>query len=202
MAASSDVSAFRAAGHSVASTAAHFGISERAVYKSCQAHAARLRRGVVRVASSSSARLAAAGGSVFPDLADDVAHDNTYWRCPVSGELLPVVPGSQRLGWMAERRRVFDRRSIEVAPASSDHDVTATPVLTSEPEFVALECDIAPIELVAPAVALPVVTVHNLPRVNVDASGVDWSWLSTWMAEYWRVPLALAVALLLIIASW
>ncbi len=202
MAASSDVSAFRAAGHSVASTASHFGISERAVYKACQAQAARLRRGVARVASSSSARLAAAGGSVFPDLADDVAHDNTYWRCPVSGELLPVVPGSQRLGWMAERRRVFDRRSIEVAPASSDYDITLTSALTPEPDFVALGCDIAPIEPAAPVVALPLVTVHNLPCVNVDPPGVDWSWLSIWMAEYWRVPLALAVALLLILVSW
>jgi hypothetical protein len=202
MAASSDVSAFRASGHSVASTASHFGISERAVYKSCQAHAARLRRGVGRVALSSSARLAAAGGSVFPDLADDVAHDNTYWRCPVSGELLPVVPGSQRLGWMAERRRLFDRRSIEVTPTSSDYDITLTPVLTPELDFVALECDIAPIEPVAPAVALPLVTPHNLSRVNVDPPGLDWSWLSTWMLEYWRVPLALGVALLLIIVSW
>jgi hypothetical protein len=138
---------------------------------------------------------------VFPDLADDVAHDNTYWRCPVSGELLPVVAGSQRLAWMAERRRLFDRRSIEVAPASSDHDITPTPALTPEPDFVALGCDIALIEPAAPAVALPLVTVHNLPCVNVDAPAVDWSWLSGWMALYWRVPLALAVALLLIIAS-
>jgi hypothetical protein len=103
---------------------------------------------------------------------------------------------------MAERRRVFDRRSIEVAPASSDHDITPTPVLTSEPDFVALECDIAPIEPPAPPVGLPIAALHNLPRVNVDVPGVDWSWLSTWMAEYWRVPLALVVALLLIIVSW
>ncbi len=202
MAASSDVSAFRAAGHSVASTASHFGISERAVYKACQAQAARLRRGVGRLTSSSSARLGVVGGSVFPDLADDVAHDNTYWRCPVSGELLPVVPGSQRLGWMAERRRLFDRRSIEVAPVSSDDEILATPVLTPVPMFDALQSDIAPIEPAAPVVALPVVASHNLPRVNVDLPGVDWSWFSTWMVEYWRVPLALAVALVLIMASW
>jgi hypothetical protein len=103
---------------------------------------------------------------------------------------------------MAERRRVFDRRSLEVEPASSDHDITPTPEPTPEPEFVALECDIAVCEPVAPAVGLPIVALHNLPRVNVDARGVDWSWLSTWMAEYWRVPLALAVALVLIMASW
>jgi hypothetical protein len=103
---------------------------------------------------------------------------------------------------MAERRWVFDRRSIEVAPASSDRDITPTPVLTPEPDFVALGCDIAPIEPAAPLVGLQIVGLHNLPRVNVDLPGVDWSWFSTWMAEYWRVPLALAVALLLIIVSW
>jgi hypothetical protein len=145
---------------------------------------------------------------VFPDLADDVAHDNTYWRCPVSGELLPVVPGSQRLGWMAERRRLFDRRSIEVVSASSDHDITPTPEPTSEPAFVALERDIEPTEPAALSPVPLVLSEHNqrLPVVEVNAPRVDWSavsvWLSSWMAEYWRVPLALAVALFLIIVSW
>jgi hypothetical protein len=107
---------------------------------------------------------------------------------------------------MAERRRLFDRRSIEVTPASSDDEpvvVEREPLATPEPlAFMALECDIAVCEPAAPAMALPLVTVHNLPRVNVDAPGVDWSWLSSWMAVYWRVPLALAVALLLIAVSW
>jgi hypothetical protein len=216
MAASSDVSAFRAAGHSVASTASHFGISERAVYKSCQAHAARLRRGVARVASSSSARLTAAGGSMFGELADDVAHDNTYWRCPVTHELLPVVPGSRRLEWMREREAFHARLrsappvAVEVsAPLSellsdllSSSEPTSEP--TPEPIFEALESDIERTELVAAAVVLPIVTQHN-KRLSVNPPRVDWSvvtaWLSTWMAEYWRVPLALAVAVLLIMLS-
>ncbi len=217
MAASSDVSAFRAAGHSVASTASHFGISERAVYKSCQAHAARLRRGVARVASSSSARLTAAGGAMFGELADDVAHDNTYWRCPVTHELLPVVPGSRRLEWMRDRQAFHARlRSaapeiVEVsAPLSellsdllSSSEPTSEP--TPEPIFEALESDIEPTEPIAAAVVLPVVAEHN-KRLSVNPPAVDWSavtvWLSTWMAEYWRVPLALVIALLLIIVSW
>jgi hypothetical protein len=198
MAASSDISAFRASGHSVASTASHFGISERAVYKSCQAHAARLRRGVGRVASSSSARLVAAGGAMFGDLADDVAHDNTYWRCPVTHELLPVVPGSRRLQWMSERESLHARLRVPpVVPVE-----VPLPEPTPEPVFVALECDIEPIEPAAPAAVLPVVPRHNQRLPVVDVPSIDWSWLSTWMAEYWRVPLALAVAVLLIIASW
>jgi hypothetical protein len=217
MAASSDVAAFRAAGNSVSSTASHFGISERAVYKACQAQAARLRRGVARVASSSSARLAAAGGSMFGELADDVAHDNTYWRCPVTHELLPVVPGSRRLQWMNERRSLHTRlRSappavVEVSAPLSEllSDLLSssepTPEPTPEPTFEALESDIEPTEPVAAAVALPIVAQHN-KRLSVNPSRVDWSavtaWLSTWMAEYWRVPLALAVALLLILVSW
>jgi hypothetical protein len=220
MAASSDVAAFRAAGNSVSSTASHFGVSERAVYKACQAHAARLRRGVARVASSSSARLTAAGGSMFGELADDVAHDNTYWRCPITHELLPVVPGSRRLEWMGDREALHARlRSappavVEVsAPLSellsdllSSSEPTPEPI--PEPVFVALESDIEPTECAALPPVLPVVSEHNqrLPVVEVNAPRVDWSavfaWLFTWMAEYWRVPLALAVALFLIIVSW
>ncbi len=216
MAASSDVAAFRAAGHSVASTASHFGISERAVYKSCQAHAARLRRGVSRVASSSSVRLVAAGGAMFGELADDVAHDNTYWRCPVTHELLPVTLGSRRLDWMRERESLHARlRSaipavVEVSAPLSEllSDLLSssepTPEPTPEPIFEALERDIEPTELVGAAVVMPIVAQHN-KRLSVNPPRVDWSvvtaWLSTWMAEYWRVPLALAVAVLLIMLS-
>ncbi len=216
MAASSDVAAFRAAGNSVSSTASHFGVSERAVYKACQVHAARLRRGVARVGSSSSARLTAAGGSMFGELADDVAHDNTYWRCPVTHELLPVVPGSRRLEWMREREAFHTRLrsappvAVEVSAPLSEllSDLLSssepTPEPTPEPIFEALESDIEPIESVAAAVVMPIVAQHN-ERLSVNPPWVDWSvatlWLSTWMAEYWRVPLALAVAVLLIMLS-
>jgi hypothetical protein len=217
MAASSDVAAFRAAGNSVNSTATHFGISERAVYKSCQAHAARLRRGVARVASSSSARLTAAGGSMFPDLGDDVAGSSTYWRCPVTHELLPVVPGSRRLEWMHEREGVHARLrfspavSVEVSDPLSEFLSASlptpepTPEPIPEPVFMALESDIEPTEPVALLPVLPVVAEHN-KGLSVNTFGVDWVtigvFLSGWLAEYWRVPLALVVALLLILVSW
>ncbi len=203
MASSVDVAAFRAAGHSVSSTASHFGISDRAVYKACQAQAARLRRGVARVALPSSTRLIAAGGSVFGGLADDVARDNTFWLCPVTHELLPVVPGSRRLSWMQERHDVYARlRSASGAPVEIALPESAC-VVTPEPEaFIALESVIAPIEPAALPANLPVVALHNLARVNVDAPGVDWSWLSSWIIEYWRVPLAVVVAVLLVALSF
>jgi hypothetical protein len=139
---------------------------------------------------------------VFGELADDVAHDNTYWRCPVTRELLPVVPGSRRFQWMHERESLHARLCISPAALVEVPLPEPTSVLTPVPAFVALESDIEPIESVAPAVALPVVAQHNKRLPVVDVAGIDWSWLSTWMAEYWRVPLALAVALFLIIASW
>ncbi len=216
MTASSDVAAFRAAGNSVSSTASHFGISERAVYKACQAQAARLRRGVARVASSSSVRLAAAGGSMFGELADDVAHDNTYWRCPVTHELLPVVPGSRRLEWMREREAFHARlrsappAAVEVSAPLSEllSDLLSssepTPEPTPEPTFEALESDIEPTEPVAAALVLPIVAQHN-KRLSVNPPGLDWlafgSFLLGWLVEYWRVPLALVIALLLILVS-
>jgi hypothetical protein len=79
-----------------------------------------------------------------------------------------------------------------------------TPEPTPEPAFVALESDIEPTEPVVAGVVMPIVAQHN-KRLSVNPPRVDWSvviaWLSTWMAEYWRVPLALAVAVLLIMLS-
>jgi hypothetical protein len=82
-----------------------------------------------------------------------------------------------------------------------------TPEPTPEPAFVALESDIEPTESAALPPVLPVVSEHNqrLPVVEVNAPRVDWSavsaWVSSWMAEYWRVPFALAVVVVLILAS-
>jgi hypothetical protein len=153
---------------------------------------------------------------MFGELADDVAHDNTYWRCPVTHELLPVVPGSRRLEWMREREAFHTRLRnalpvvVEVSAPLSEllSDLLSssepTPEPTSEPTFEALESDIEPTEPVAVAAILPIVAQHN-KRLSVSTFSVDWvtlgGFLSAWLVEYWRVPLALAVALLLILAS-
>jgi hypothetical protein len=102
---------------------------------------------------------------------------------------------------MSERESLHARLRISPAASVEVPLPEATPEPTPAPAFVALERDIDPIEPAAPAAVLPVVTRHNMRLPVVDLPGLDWSWLSTWMAEYWRVPLALAVALLLIIAS-
>jgi hypothetical protein len=143
---------------------------------------------------------------MFGELADDVAHDNTYWRCPVTHELLPVVPGSRRLQWMNERESLHARLCVPQAGAVEVPLREPTPESTPEPAFMALECDIEPTEPVTLVLALPVVAEHNKRLSVVVSSGVDrsvvFASLCTWMSEYWRVPLALAVALLLIIVSW
>jgi hypothetical protein len=112
------------------------------------------------------------------------------------------------------RLRVSPAVAVEVSDPLSDflsaslYPSEPTPEPTPEPVFLALESDIEPTEPAALPLVLPVMSEHNqrLPVVEVNASRVDWSaataWLSTWMAEYWRVPLALAVALFLIIVSW
>jgi hypothetical protein len=153
---------------------------------------------------------------MFGELADDVAHDNTYWRCPVTHELLPVVPGSRRLEWMREREAFHARLCgapsmvVEVSAPLSEllSDLLSssepTPEPTFESTFEALESDIEPTEPVAGAVVLPIVAQHN-KRLSVNTFSVDWvtlgGFLWAWLVEYWRVPLALAVALLLILVS-
>jgi hypothetical protein len=153
---------------------------------------------------------------MFPDLGDDVAGSSTYWRCPVTQELLPVVPGSRRLEWMREREQLHARLRCFSAPVVEVSDPLSeflsaslspsepTPEPTPEPAFVALESDIEPSEPAALLLVLPVIAEHN-QRLSVNTFGVDWAviggFLLTWMIEYWRVPLALVVALVLILAS-
>jgi hypothetical protein len=172
---SSDVVRFRADGHTVAETMAHFSISERTVYNA----SARARRESVSIP----VELPPASPAPIP--ADDLAGDNTYWKCPVSGDLIPVVPGACRHAWMDDRRRLF-----------------SGPVELAAPVEV-----LAPVEVAAPAsvsVALPcsapasasLVRVVYLPALHNDTAAF------VWLSDYWRVPFALAVALLLILVSW
>jgi hypothetical protein len=197
---SSDVARFRADGHTVAETMTHFSISERTVYNA----SARARR------ESVATPVELPPASPAPTPADDLAGDNTYWKCPVCGDLIPVVPGARRHAWMAERRRLFVR-SFELdtpapaAPVELDTPAPAAPVELDTP------APAAPVELDTPApasvsVALPRSAparqynsaVHALPALhNFDL----YTHALLWFSEFWRVPLALVVALLLIILS-
>ncbi len=198
MALSSDVARFRADGHTVAETMTHFSISERTVYNA----SARVRR------ESVSTPVELPPASPAPTPADDLAGDNTYWKCPVSGDLIPVVPGARRHAWMDDRRRLFSR-PVELAASA----LAPVELAASAPAPVELAVSApAPVELqtLAPApvsVALPQFlpaqqynsVVHSLPALhNFDV----YTWALLWFALYWRVPLALAVALFLIAVSW
>jgi hypothetical protein len=156
----------------------HFSISERTVYNA----SARARRESV----STPVELSPASPAPIP--ADDLAGDNTYWKCPVSGDLLPVVPGARRHAWMDDRRRLFSR-PVELAASAAAPVELDTPAPASV--FVALP-RFAPARQYNSA-------VHALPAVhNFDLH----THALLCIAEYWRVPLALAVALFLIIVSW
>lgn len=101
----------------------HFGCSDRTVrnYLKPPAHPSdrpQRRYQARRVAAPSTPprRLS----PIYPPLANDIAGDKTYWRCPVTGELLPVIPGMRRHTWEAGRRAIFGRKEeteAEDAPA-------------------------------------------------------------------------------------
>jgi hypothetical protein len=103
---------------------------------------------------------------------------------------------------MHERESLHARLHISSAAPVAVPLPALTPEPIPVPAFVALECDIEPIVPAVAVVGLLVAAEHNKRLLVVDVPGIDWSWVSTWMAEYWRVPLALAVAFFLIVVSW
>ncbi len=182
MAASSEVAAFRAAGHSVAETMRQFGLSERSVYN----HVARVRRSAVP--SSLAAEHAPAAlvehAPAAPVPADDVAGDHSYWRCPVSGDLLPVVPGARRHAWMEERRRLFARPAMP-APAP----VVRAPV--------------APAPAPAPVALAPVAPVVVVVRPPLARHNIAWWMLvAGWLSLHAYMLAAVVGAWLLIVMAF
>jgi hypothetical protein len=167
---------------------AHFSISERTVYNA----SARARRESV----STPVELLPASPAPIP--ADDLAGDNTYWKCPVSGDLIPVVPGARRHAWMDDRRRLFSR-SVQVAVPVE----LAVPVEVAAPALVELQMLAPALESVALPCSAPArqynASLQAFPALHKFDSC---SYALLWFAEYWRVPLALAVALFLIVVSW
>ncbi|HSH78190.1 MAG TPA: hypothetical protein VLA19_06630 [Herpetosiphonaceae bacterium] len=145
------VLAYLATGHSNADAAAHFGIHERSVRRIKQRAGERAtshtshydtRRSsdrsiadfdpdrnpvALRSLDPAGSAPAAPGARVFPPTADDVAGDHTMWRCPASGELLPIVPGTRRHDWERERRETHARHVARVT------STRAEPVLVMSP---------------------------------------------------------------------
>ncbi len=136
MASAQEVAAYRAT-HSVAETCAHFGIKERAVFKACAkvrefqevstppaVTATRPARRVARRCASRPKyprhRAPIAQKVVTPKKVnelDEVAGDDTTWTCPYTSEEFPIIPGTTKRLWLAERRSAFLLRSQRSAPA-------------------------------------------------------------------------------------
>ncbi|HSH77209.1 MAG TPA: hypothetical protein VLA19_01605 [Herpetosiphonaceae bacterium] len=231
MASAVEVAAYRAAGHTVAETCERFGIKERAVYKACQvtrhphrASTPQLRR----VEPGSHERRATPPepppAPVFRDVAsdDEIAGDNTYWKCPATGELMPAVPGSSRKTWNAERIALHKRRVqlfAERAPAPEAAGEGSAPVPAPAPQGTPAASASAPVPAPAesrpvpvpgapapttPRMPEPLIVVKRLPLPSTQASvGAA---LRVYLVGHLPPPnivFALAVVLVLILAcSW
>lgn len=194
MATGEQVLGYRAAGHSVSATAAHYGISESRVYQ-----LAREARRAQRVEVEP---------RLFPQPADDVAGDETYWRCPVCQELKPVVPGSRRHAWMEDQKRLHRRvqASQELAgdPGGDRQlQLESTAAVGGAGMEGASEASESVITPVATGVMVSIAASpvrHNVVRAPVDRStlGVNTLVLLQVAAEQYRLLVGLVVAVLLV----
>ncbi len=126
------VLAYLAAGHSNAEAAQHFGIHERSVRRIKQ-RASERNCAATQVSPGESIPLAehapcspvrqssdlASPAPIFPDTADDVAGDHTMWKCPATGELMPVIPGRRRKDWERDRVETHARHVAAVMSSST-----------------------------------------------------------------------------------
>lgn len=100
--------------HGTAQAAQRFGIDERSVRRIRQKAEPKQELGTTVLTAEDYRGLEALPkvGKVaaeFPDTADDRAGDSTYWKCPATGELMPVVPGTHRKDWERERHAAHTR---------------------------------------------------------------------------------------------
>lgn len=88
--------------HTAGQAAQHFEVSERTVYNALAWVKDNTQAAPLVQADDDDRR--------FPDLmpGDTIARDGTSWRCPHWAELVPVVPGTRRDDWLAERKRLHE----------------------------------------------------------------------------------------------
>ncbi len=174
--------------HSVAETCARFGIKERAVYKACAkareeqlAHAvtitgttqARQVRIVRRPHTQlhGQVRLARPQRKVLTvkDPLDEVAGEDTDWQCPYTGEVFPIIPGTTKRMWLADRRTVYVLQSQKKTTASAETPLceaekgTPVPVLQEDKQGGASAPALP--ENVAPVPPAPVHLHQQAPQV-------------------------------------
>ncbi|HSH80650.1 MAG TPA: helix-turn-helix domain-containing protein [Herpetosiphonaceae bacterium] len=141
------VLAYLAAGHTNADAAAHFGIHERSIRRIKQRAGERNNSPIGEFAQGRNSdrpitnvdpdrhpvALQDLGAAVFPPTADDVAGDHTMWRCPATGELMPIVPGTRRKDWEREREQTHARHVAAVMSSRADRTQPPAPA-TGQPD--------------------------------------------------------------------
>ncbi len=188
MASAQEVAAYRAT-HSVAETMAHFGIKERAVFKACAkvrelqeanapttmttTHTA--RRVVRRCASRPKYqrhRTPVTQKVVTPKKVnelDEVAGDDTTWACPYTNEEYPIIPGTTKRMWLAERRTAFVLRAQRSTPSppKATYVECSTPSPENAPQTGETTSQSAPVlsEKSAPLHPAPVHLHQQAPQV-------------------------------------
>ncbi len=173
--------------HSVAETCARFGIKERAVYKACAKAREEQMALAVAVAGTSQVRSvrivrrphtrqpgqphhAVLQKPLTPkDPLDEIAGDDTDWQCPYTGEVYPIIPGTTKRMWLADRRTEFVLQSQKKRPVPTDktlcRDVENTSLPALQKEEQGSESTPALAENVAPALPAPVHLQQQTPHV-------------------------------------
>jgi len=62
-----------------------------------------------------------------PEVDPDIATDDTDWNCPFTGEVFPIVPGTHRAAWEAERKSLHYYHVIMLREAEQETEQKQVP---------------------------------------------------------------------------
>ncbi len=65
---------------------------------------------------------------------EEIAGDNTNWTCPYTAEVLPIIPGTKKADWLAERKALHDRLLLMSLLAEQEAELQAEQKDIREPE--------------------------------------------------------------------
>ena len=65
---------------------------------------------------------------------EEIAGDNTNWTCPYTAEVLPIIPGTKKADWVAERKALHDRLLLMSLLAEPEAKLQAEQNDIREPE--------------------------------------------------------------------
>lgn len=216
--------------HGTPAAAEHFGIDERSVRRIRQKAEPNVANVSHRAENNSdlpTQTFAEANTPTFPDTADDRAGDSTYWKCPATGDLMPVVPGTHRKEWERERLSAHTRhveslvdrshayvkdRTPDTLTDTSDADMSAGPDIQETEagrqessghvrEYVA---PVGPVLSAGPIVRERVVIRDRIVRLPAETHqrGIYDRLANIDTASFWGPELGVAVALVLILVTF